>query len=154
MLLEKETPFTPAIPLYFALDEALKMIREEGLEKRFRRHEMCAEAFYAACEALGLTPFPGETVRSNTVIAVNIPSGVDGARVRETMRDHYEVVIAGGMDKIRQLIFRIGCMGIISEAEVMTTVAALENALADVKFNAKIGTGIEAARRVFQNSLD
>jgi aspartate aminotransferase-like enzyme len=148
----KETPFTPAISLYFALDEALRMIREEGLEKRFQRHETCAKAFYAACDALGLTSFSDKTVRSNTVIAVNVPAGVDAAKVRDVMRERYKVVIAGGMGKIRPLIFRIGCMGIISEAEVMETINALENALVDAKFNIKLGTGIEAVRRVFSSS--
>jgi len=147
----KETPFTPAIPLYYALDEALKMIKEEGLERRIQRHAMCARAFYAALEALDLKPYPVENVRSNTVIAGNVPSGVDGAKVREAMRERYKVVIAGGMSKIRQLIFRIGCMGIVSETEVLTTINALENALADIGHPVKIGAGIEVARQVFHS---
>jgi aspartate aminotransferase-like enzyme len=144
-----ETPFTPAISLYYALDEALRMIREEGLEKRFQRHAKCAEAFYAGCEALGLMAYAAEKVRSNTVIAVKVPSGVDVAKVRQTMKERYKIVVAGGLGKIRQLILRIGCMGIISEAEVLTTISSLENALADVGYQVKIGTGVEAARRVF-----
>jgi len=147
----KETPFTPAISLYYALDEALKIIREEGLEKRYQRHAKCARAFYAGLEALGLKPYPAENVRSNTVIAVNLPSGVDGAKVREVMRERYKVVISGGLGKIRQLILRIGCMGIVSEAEVLTTINALENALADLKHPTKIGAGIEGARRIFHS---
>jgi len=147
----KETPFTPAIPLYFALDEALKMIREETLKRRFQRHAKCAKAFYAALESLNLKPYPTEGVRSNTVITVNVPSGVEGAKVREVMRERYKVVIAGGMGKIRQLILRIGCMGIVSEAEVLVTVNALENALADLKHQVKISSGIEAARQVFHS---
>jgi len=144
-----DTPFTPALPLFYALDEALKMIREEGLEARFRRHETCAKAFYAAFEALNLQPYPSEKVRSNTVIAINGPSGVDNARVRQVMKERYKVEIAGGMGKIKQLIFRIGCMGIVSEAETLTTVSAFENALKDLNHPVKIGAGIEAARRFF-----
>lgn len=147
----KETPFTPAIPLYFALEEALKMIEEEGLENRVQRHAQCAKAFYAALDALDLKPYPAEDVRSNTVIAVKVPSGVDGAWVRELMRERYKVVISGGIGKIRQLILRIGCMGMVSEAEVLTTVTALENSLADLKHPVKTGAGIEAARRVFRS---
>jgi len=147
----RETPFTPAIPLYYALDEALKMVREEGLEKRIQRHAKCARAFYTACEALDLKPYAEENARSNTVIAVNVPTGVDGAKVREVMRERYKVVIAGGMGKIRHLILRIGCMGIVSEAEALTTINALENALADLKHRVKIGAGIKAARQVFRS---
>ena len=147
----RETPFTPAISLYYALDEALKMIREEGLDKRYQRHAECAEAFYSAFEALDLKPYPDKNVRSHTVIAVNVPSGVDGAKIREIMKERYKVVISGGLGKIRQLILRIGCMGMISEAEVFTTINALENALADLKHPVKIGAGTEVARKVFRS---
>jgi len=147
----KETPFTPALSLYYALDEALKMMLEEGLEKRYKRHATCAKAFYAALEALGLKPYPPEKVRSNTVIAANVPDKLDGAKLREIMRERYKVVIAGGMGKIRQLILRIGCMGIISETETHTTINALENALADLNYPVKIGTGVEAIRQVFHS---
>jgi len=148
---KKETPFTPAISLYYALDESLKMIREEGLEKRFQRHATCAKAFYAAFEALGLKPFPPQNVRSNTVIAITVPSGIDPNKVREIMKERYKVVITGGLGKVRQMIFRIGCMGIVSEAEVLATVNALENALADVKYPVKLGAGTAAARQVFHS---
>jgi aspartate aminotransferase-like enzyme len=146
----KETPFTPAISLYYALDEAFKIIREEGLEKRYQRHTTCAAAFYAGLQALGFKPYSKENVRSHTVIAVNLPSGIDGAKVRGIMRERYKVVIAGGLGKNRQQIIRIGCMGAVSEAEVLTTINALENTLADLMYPVKIGTGTEAARKVFQ----
>jgi aspartate aminotransferase-like enzyme len=146
----KETPFTPAISFYYALDEALRIIREEGLEKRYQRHAICAEAFYAGLQALGFKPYSKEYVRSHTVIAVNLPSGIDGAKVRGIMRERYKVVIAGGLGKNRQQIIRIGCMGAVSEAEVLTTINALENALADLMHQVEIGAGTEAARKVFQ----
>jgi len=143
------TPFTPAIPLFYALDEALKMIREEGLEKRFKRHETCARAFYKAFEALRIKHYPKERVLSNTVLAINAPSKVNVSKVREILRERYKVEVAAGMGKIKDLIFRIGCMGIISEAETLQTISAFENALNDVHHFVKIGSGVEAARRVF-----
>lgn len=147
----RETPFTPALPIFFALDEALHIIREEGLENRFKRHATCAKAFYEAVEALKLTPYPSEKVRSNTVIAINVPASVDNAKVGEVMKERYRVVIAGGMGKIKHSIFRIGCMGIVSEAETLSTINAFENALMDVNYPVKIGAGIEAARQVFHS---
>jgi len=143
------TPFTPALPLFYALDEALKIIREEGLQNRIKRHQTCAKAFYAAFEAINLQPYPSAKVRSNTVIAVKVPSGVDGGRVRQATKDRYRVEISGGLGKIRELIFRIGCMGIISEAETLATIGALENALNDLNYKVKIGAGVEAARKIF-----
>jgi len=145
------TPFTPALPLFYALDEALKMTREEGLEEKIERHTTCAKAFYKTLEALKMKPYPNEKVRSNTVIAVNVPSGVDGAKVREIMKERYKVVIAGGMGKLKTSIFRVGCMGIISETETLATINAFENVLNDVKYPVKIGVGIEAARQIFHS---
>ena len=147
---KKETPFTPALPIFHALNEALKIIHEEGLEKRFERHRKCAQAFYNAIEALGLTVFPKEkSIRSNTVIAVNVPENVEDNKVRSIMREKYKVMIAGGMGKLKGKIFRIGCMGIISQAEVLTTLNAFGNALKDVGYPLEIEKGMEAARKTF-----
>ena len=148
---KKETPFTPALPIFHALNEALKIIHEEGLEKRFERHRRCAQAFYNAIEALGLTVFPKErSIRSNTVIAVNVPENVEDNKVRSIMREKYKVLIAGGMGKLKGKIFRIGCMGIISQAEVLTTLNAFGNALKDAGYQLEIEKGLEAARKTFQ----
>ena len=144
-----ETPYTPAVPLFFALDEALKMIRDEGLEKRFERHKICAEAFYDAIEGLNLTSLPEKEERSHTVIALRRPPEVNNADVRRIMKERYKVVISGGAGKLRDEIFRIGCMGMVSEAEVMQTVCALENALAEMGYLLRAGAGAEAARRRF-----
>ncbi len=132
---KKETPFTPALPLLYALNEALRLVREEGLERRIERHRRCAEAFYKAITALGMTAFPKEKEsRSNTVIAVNVPEGVNESGVREIMREKYKVLIAGGMGKLKGKMFRIGCMGTVSQTEVVTTINALGNALKDVGY--------------------
>ena len=146
----KETPFTPALPLFFALDEALEMISREGLENRFERHKGCSNAFYDALEAMGLAPFPDREVRSNTVIAFNKPSGIDNAEVRRVMSDRYNVVIAGGAGKLKDAIFRIGCMGIVSETETLLTVNALENTLTQLGHQVGRGAAMEAARRRFR----
>lgn len=149
--LRKETPCTPAISLFYALDESLRMIREEGLERRFQRYAKCARAFYDGFEAIGLKPYATKNARSNTVVAVTMPSGVDVSQLREIMKERYNVVITGGLGKIRQLILRIGCMGTISEAEVLTTINASENTLADLNYPVKIGSGVEAARKVIRS---
>ncbi|MGB9959017.1 MAG: pyridoxal-phosphate-dependent aminotransferase family protein [Candidatus Bathyarchaeales archaeon] len=147
---KKETPFTPALPLLYALNEALRLVREEGLEKRIERHKRCAEAFYKAINALGMTAFPKEKEnRSNTVIAVNVPEGVNESNVRETMREKYKVLIAGGMGKLKGKIFRVGCMGTVSQTEVMTTINALGNALKDAGYPINTEEGLDAARKMF-----
>ena len=147
---KSETPFTPSIPLFYALDEALKIIREEGLSRRFIRHKICSEAFYDAIETLGLEPLPEKALRSQTVIAFKIPEGIDGAAIRRIMDEKYGVVIAGGAGKLKESTLRIGCMGIISEKETMLTIYALENALQSLGYKFEYGSGVEAARMRFQ----
>lgn len=148
---KKETPFTPALPLLYALKEALRLVKKEGLEKRIERHKECAEAFYNAINALGMSAFPKEKEnRSNTVIAANVPEGVDENSLREIMREKYNVLIAGGMGKLKGKIFRIGCMGTVSQTEVTATVNVLGNALKDLGCNVNIEDGLDAVRKAFQ----
>ncbi len=130
----KETPFTPALPLWFALDEALSMLMEEGLEARIKRHERCARAFYGAIKELGLELFADERWLSNTVIAVKNPQGIADKDIRAIMREKYGVVIAGGMGKLKGAMFRIGNMGVVSEREVAATMSALRGALSELGY--------------------
>jgi aspartate aminotransferase-like enzyme len=146
----KETPFTPAVSLYYALDEALQMLKEEGLENRIARHSKMAQAFYVAVEALGLTIFPDKSCRSNTVIAIRNPPGVDVHKVRRIMREQYSVVIAGGMGALRETTFRIGSMGTVSPREVRATVRALEMGLNAVGYSLRPGSGLEAAEKALR----
>ncbi|MCS7132041.1 MAG: aminotransferase class V-fold PLP-dependent enzyme, partial [Hadesarchaea archaeon] len=130
----KETPFTPALPLWFALDEALAMLMEEGLEARIRRHERCARAFYSAIKELGLELFADERWLSNTVIAVKNPPGIADKDIRTIMREKYGVVIAGGMGRLKGTMFRIGNMGVVTEREVTATIDALRGALSKLGY--------------------
>jgi aspartate aminotransferase-like enzyme len=127
------------------------MIREEGLEKRFKRHATCAEAFYNAVEALKLKTVSNGKVRSNTVIAVRMPSEVNNTELRKIMKEQHHVSVAGGQGELKKSIIRIGCMGIISENKTIRTIDALENALNTLHYPVQAGTGIEAARKVFQS---
>ena len=76
------TPFTPAVSLYYALDEALAALLEETLEKRVARHARCANQFYSAIESMGLERFADKRCRSNTVITANYPKGIDDEQFR------------------------------------------------------------------------
>ncbi len=124
-----QTPFTPSLPLYHALDEALSMVLEEGLQQRVNRHRLCAEAFYSAFEAMGLELFTKEDARSNTVIAVNYPAGVEDKKFRGTLDQQYRVVIAGGFGAYQGKLFRVGSMGEVNRYHVVTTVSAVDHTL-------------------------
>ena len=144
-----ETPFTPAMLILYALDEALKMIREEGLERRVRRHRLCARAFYNAIAALKLHPFPDEGCRSNTTIVVKNPREVDDETLRQIMKDKHRILIAGGLGKLKGSVHRIGSMGMISEQEVTATIRALEKVLREVGYPVEMGSGVNAVRETF-----
>ena len=145
----RETPFTPAIPLYYALDEALKMLREEGLERRIERHRLCASALYRGFERMGLKLFAEPESRSNTVIAVEYPEGVDDTKFRSTLRDEYGVHVAGGMGKLRGRVFRVGSMGVVSKDDVVYTVEAVANTLNKLGFKVPVAEVIAEAKGVF-----
>jgi alanine-glyoxylate transaminase/serine-glyoxylate transaminase/serine-pyruvate transaminase len=91
-----------------ALHEALRLVAEETLDKRHRRHEMSSLALQRGLEAMGLTLFAPKDVRLNSVIAITLPDGVDSARVREYMTKVFRVEISGAFGLN---VVRIGQMG-------------------------------------------
>ena len=141
------TPFTPAVSLFYALDEACDMILEEGLEARYERHRICAEAVYGAMEALGLGLMAEPESRSNTVAAIATPSGVDDGKLRELIRTKYGIDLGGSLAKWRGKMFRVGIMGNIGSQEIMSTVSAIASAAAELGFRGKIPEALDAARK-------
>ncbi|MDF2957916.1 MAG: Archaeal aspartate aminotransferase or a related aminotransferase [Candidatus Alkanophagales archaeon MCA70_species_1] len=144
-----QTPYTPALPLFFALREALEIIKEEGLENRIKRHKSMAEAVRAAVLSLGLKLFPKLnefSEYSNTVTAVCMPNGITDAQLRGDMK-RLGIVIAGGQERLKGKIFRIATMGNISARDVLTVIQALEIVLAKYNVIEGVGAGVEAARK-------
>lgn len=124
-----ETPFTPAISLFYAYQEALNIILEEGIQNRIERHRKCANAFYSGLEALGFTPFADANSRSNVVIAVNYLPGIDDKRFREMISSKFKVLLAGGFGELKGKVFRVGCMGEVSSYHVMRTLSAISSSM-------------------------
>ncbi|MDG6967020.1 MAG: alanine--glyoxylate aminotransferase family protein [Nitrososphaerota archaeon] len=124
------TPFTPAESLFYALDEALAVLLEETLEKRVARHVRCASELYEAVEAMGLETFADRACRSNTIITVKCPKGVDDDRFKDTMSEDHDVAITGGLGPLKGKILRIGSMGNVTSADVRTTVDAMTKTFA------------------------
>jgi len=141
---DEDTPYTPAIPLFLAVREALRLLKEEGLETRIRRTAKLAEACRAAAKALRLSLYPDESVASNTVTAVNYPPSVDDGKFRKALLEKHGIVIAGGQAQLKGKIFRIGHMGICSMGDLRATWAAIEAVLADMGYKATRGAAVEA----------
>jgi aspartate aminotransferase-like enzyme len=100
--------YTAPVPGVLALHEALRLVAEETLERRFRRHEMSSLAMQAGIEGMGLELFTSKDVRLNSVIAIKLPEGVDSARMREYMTRAFRVEISGAFGLN---IVRVGQMG-------------------------------------------
>ncbi len=147
-----ETPFTPALPLFSALDEALKSIEEEGLDHRIKRHTTCASAFYRAFEALGLRPFAAEEARSHTVIGILYPNGMDDKKFRTTLSEKFGVLVAGGFGKMKGQMFRIGSMGEINEQIVSTTLSAIGRSLKLYGHDCDVSDALNASWILFKGS--
>jgi aspartate aminotransferase-like enzyme len=141
------TPFTPAVSLFYALDESCDMILEEGLQARYDRHRICAEAVYNSMEALGLNLMAEPESRSHTVAAVCCPPGVDDGKLRELIRVKYGIDLGGSLEKWNGKMFRIGIMGAVGSPEIMSTVSAIASASHDLGFKANISESLEAARK-------
>ena len=145
---QNTTPFTPPVSLVLGLAEALKLIREEGLENVIIRHTRLAEATRKGCEALGLELFAPAEGRGNAVTPVWVPEGIDGKKLVNTMKNKYGVTIAGGQDDYAGRIFRIGHLGYFGDFDIITTIAALEMSLKELGYQFEMGSGIKAAEAV------
>ena len=133
-----------------ALGAAVKLILEEGLEHRFRRHEIAGRAFRAGLDAMRIEMFPHPTLLSDTVSCFKTPAGIDPAAVVNHMRDHYGILIGTGLDKMRTTTLRVGHMGITSSPlYVLPTLSALELTLRDLGCKTEAGAGVAAAQALF-----
>jgi aspartate aminotransferase-like enzyme len=119
-----ETAFTPPVSLVLALDESLAMIKEEGLEAVHRRHRQLAHAVRAGASALGFAIFPSSP--SHAVTALTPPAGIEAPAVVKRLRDVHAMVVAGGQDRLKGKILRVGHMGAYQRQDALDMVEALE----------------------------
>ena len=134
--LEKDqTPWTPAVSIFYAMDVALEIMLKEGMDNIFARHERIGKLTRDGVKALGLEMFAqDEQYASNTVTAVKVPEGVDGKALVKMMREEYDTVLAGGQAALQGKIFRIGHLGLVSDADITACLDALKQALPRVGF--------------------
>ena len=132
-----QTPWTPAVSVFYGLDLALEMMAQEGLENIFARHRRLGQFTRDGVKALGLQLFADERFASDTVTAVKVPEGVDGKALNRLCEDEYDLIIAGGQAKLAGKIFRIGHLGFVSEEDIKAALDVLAKALPRVGFSAR-----------------
>ncbi len=138
-------PYTPATNLVFALDEAINILMEEGLENVFKRHARLAEAARTAVKAWGLEILaknPDEY--SNSVTAVLLPAGHDADNLRSIILNEYNMALGMGLNKVKGKVFRIGHLGDFNETMLLGTLGGVELGLKKAKVPYKAG-GLMAA---------
>ncbi len=143
-LAKEDTPFTPAVPLFLAFREALRLLKEEGLERRIARTRALAEAARAGVGALGLDLFPDRRFASNTVTAIRYPPGIDDSKFRKVLREDHRTIVAGGQAQLKGKIFRIGHMGICSLKDLHEGFRVIEATLTAMGHRVKAGSAVEA----------
>jgi aspartate aminotransferase-like enzyme len=143
----KETPWTPAVTLLQSLNTALQLIREDGMEKTWERHKKLARATQAGLKALGLTLFAESPCAVLT--SAKLPSGLDGAKLVDWMRDELGVSIAGGQDHLKGKIVRLAHMGYMDQFDILIGLSALETALRKFGVSVPSGQAIHAVQETF-----
>lgn len=136
---------TPAVNMIYALNESLKLIVEEGLENRFKRHHVLAESFRAAIDALNLKLVAEKENASNTVSAVYYPEKIDDNRFRSEMKK-CGIVVAATLGPLKGKGFRVGHMGNVNQNDIFSLITAIETSLKRLGYEFEMGTGIAAAQ--------
>lgn len=146
-LKDNTTAYTPAVTLIIGLREALRLIREEGLENVFKRHDRLARATRAAVAALGLKALAPERP-SNAATGAFVPEGVDGGKLVKYLRDEVGVTMAGGQDHLKGRILRIAHLGYVDTFDIIIAIASIEMALNKSGHRVQYGKGVGAAQEI------
>lgn len=141
---------TEATTMLYGARECARLALQEGLEARFDRHTRAGAAMTAGLRAMGLSVYGDDRYRMTNVTGVYIPDGLDGERVRQRMREDFEIEIGTAFGPLQGQIWRIGAMGYNAmKSKVLTTLAALEACLVSEGVAVNLGAAVPAAREVW-----
>ena len=145
-----ETPWTPAVSIIYGMQEAIRMLKEEGLENIYVRHDKMSKAVRAGVKALGLKLLADDSIASKAVTAIFPPEGIDADALRKKIREKYGVVLAGGQEDLKGKVFRMGHLGYIDKMELIAAMAALEIELVELGSKIKQGSGVAAMEEILK----
>jgi aspartate aminotransferase-like enzyme len=143
------TPFTPAVTIVAALDVALGMLLEEGLEEAFARHAALGRACREGAKAMGLELFSPDEERSAVVTAILTPDGVDARELVVALRDRFGITVAGAHGELGSRMFRIGHIGYYDVLDITTALSAVEALLVERGANIERGAAVARALEAY-----
>ena len=147
-------PYTPPLPLLYGLRESLRILFEEKLEHVFERHHVLASGVRAAVKAWGLHPCAKEPKwDSDTVTAIVVPPGFNGADVIDAAYRRYNLSLGAGLSQVAGKVFRIGHLGDLNDLMVLGAIAGAEMAMRDVGIDVTLGSGVGAAQTHFRSTV-
>jgi serine---pyruvate transaminase len=147
-----DAAFTPPVSLVAALDVALGLLLEEGLEPVFDRHIRLGRAARAGVKAMGLELFSPDEDRSAVVTAVRAPSGIDSGDIVRGLRDRFGMTIANGQGDLLGKIFRLGHIGWFDIFDITSMLAAVEIVFVDLGVDVERGVAVTAALEAYEHS--
>jgi aspartate aminotransferase-like enzyme len=147
---KNQNSYTPAISLFVGLRESLRLIRKEGLEGIFQRHEKLAAATRAAVKALGLGLFAPDSP-SNALTAVKVPEGIQGGKLKNLFFEKFGITVAGGQDQAKGKIIRIAHLGYYERLDMVMVISALEMLLKEMGYAFELGAGVKAAEEILMS---
>lgn len=142
-----DTPFTPAVSLIVGLDASLQMIKAEGIEQVWKRHQRLSAACRTGCEALGMRLFSNSP--SFAVTPVWLPEGVEWKTFNNILKLENGITVAAGQDAFAGKIFRISHLGFYDELDMLTVIGALEMTLKKINYPFEVGSGVSAVMKAF-----
>jgi serine---pyruvate transaminase len=147
-----DSAFTPAVSLVVALNVALRLLLEDGLEAAFSRHVRLGRACREGVKAMGLELFSPDEDRSSVVTAVCAPDGVDSGDLVLALRDRFGITLAPGQGELKGKVFRIGHIGHFDVFDVTTALAAVELALTEAGADIERGVAVTRALDAYEEA--
>ena len=145
-------PYTPATNLLFGLNEAILMLKEEGLENVFARHKRYAEATRLAVQTWGLEVLcENEDDFSNTLTAVLLPDGHNADEFRSIVLDNFNMSLGNGLSRLAGKVFRIGHLGDFNDLMLVATLSGIEMGLSKSSVPHQVG-GTQAAMQFLKQN--
>jgi alanine-glyoxylate transaminase/serine-glyoxylate transaminase/serine-pyruvate transaminase len=146
-------PYTPSLPMLYGLRESIAMLLEEGLENVFARHHRLAEGTRRAVKGWRLELCARASQwNSDTVTAIMLPPGINGAEVIDIAYRRYNLALGAGLARMAGRLFRIGHLGDLNELMLLGGIAGAEMAMRDVGMKIELGSGVAAAQEYWQST--